>query len=299
LKVKGAWGIYTQEIHRAEQEDIMGGSKFVWLLATENRPLEKSQHFIGGLSWEKKHFLFDIEGYYKRLTGLLTISEQLALQWLPQYAFNPDDLALYEGSGTARGIEFLAQIKELTVPLLSRNLTYDGWVAYTWTKVENTYAVFNLGEPFPATQDRTHEIKIVNSLEWEIAKWTSVSLGAVWLYSTGMPYTAPLGTFRADLLGNHQTPDLFYVSDKNKYRLPDYHRLDVSATWNIRFGKYIRSGLTMGLFNAYDNENIIERTYNPSRIGSYGPVVSTVYTPIDKLSMPIMFNAALELSAQF
>jgi outer membrane receptor for ferrienterochelin and colicin len=42
LTIKGACGIYTQEIHRAEEEDISGGSKFVWLLSNKNRPLEKS-----------------------------------------------------------------------------------------------------------------------------------------------------------------------------------------------------------------------------------------------------------------
>ncbi|MBN1575197.1 MAG: TonB-dependent receptor plug domain-containing protein [Chitinispirillaceae bacterium] len=299
VKVKGAWGMYTQEIHRAEQEDIMGGSKFVWLLANENRPLEKSQHFIGGVSWEKTHFLLDVEAYYKRLSGLLTISEQLPLEWLPQYAFNPNDLALYEGTGTAKGIELLAQVKDVSTPLFSRELTYDGWAAYTWSKVENTYAVFNLGNPFPATQDRTHEIKLINNLEWDVATWSSIALGAVWLYSTGTPYTAPLGTYRLQVIGGNPTPVFQYVSDKNTYRLPDYHRLDLSATWKVHFGKHVQGSLILGLFNAYNNELVLERSYTAETIGGYGPIQATVYTPIHKISMPITFNPALRVSAQF
>ncbi len=298
MNVKGAWGMYTQEIHRAVQEDIMGGSKFVWLLATNERPLETSQQFIGGISWEKSRFLFDVEAYYKRFRGLLTISERVNSYGTGNEPFDPERLSLFEGTGSAKGIEVLLQAREVTIPFAPKKLIFDGWAAYTWSKVENTYAVFNSGTPFPAMQDRPHEIKLVNNLAWDIAPWTSLRLGAVWLYATGAPYTAPLGTYKLVMIDSSTTHYFQHVSDKNEYRLPDYHRLDLSLTWRVRLGNHMEGNLTLGLFNAYNNENIIERTYTSSYIGSYGP--STVaYTPMDKRSMLITPNAALQLSAMF
>lgn len=306
VKVKGAWGLYTQEIHRAEQEDISGGGKYIWLLTNTDLPLEKSQQIIGGISWEKRHFLLDVEGYVKRMSGLLTISERMRTAPVPRIGqpFNPNELALFEGTGLARGLELLAQARNVRFSLASKNATYNGWVSYTWSRTENTYAAFNNGNPFPATNDHTHEVKVVNSFDWNVTPWSSINFGAVWLYSTGTPYTAPLGVYTLVLLDSTLNRSYMYVSDKNAYRLPDYHRLDLSVAWQVFLGRHVRGSLTMGLFNAYRRENILERTYSSSTIGGNGGEitsgnVTTVFTAIDKNAMLLMPNAALELTVEF
>jgi ferric enterobactin receptor len=312
LKMKAAWGMYTQEIHRVEEEDITGGSKFIWLLANKERPLEKSQQIIAGASWENPHFLLDAEGYIKSISGLLTISERMRDDpWTP---FAPNKLALFEGTGFSRGFELLAQVKNVRFPLFSKTAIYDGWAAYTWSRAENTFDVFNDGNPFPATQDHTHEIKLVNSLEWDIATWSSINFGAVWLYSTGAPYTAPLGMYAINLLDSTWARSYMHVSDKNAYRLPDYRRLDLSIAWKIRFGNHVESNLTIGLFNALNDENILERTYASKDVSEYtgngggkggdegfNPTGEsrTIFIEMDKKAMSIMPNAALEIKARF
>jgi ferric enterobactin receptor len=311
LKVKGAWGMYTQEIHRVEEEDITGGSKFIWLLANKDRPLEKSQQLIGGASWENPHFLLDAEAYVKRLSGLLTISERMRDDpWIP---FAPNKLALFEGTGFARGIELLAQVKNVRFPLLSKTAMYDGWAAYTLSKVENTFSVFNEGNPFPATQDHTHEVKLVSSLEWNVATWSSISFGAIWLFSTGAPYTAPLGMYTLNLLDSTWARTYMQVSDKNAYRLPDYERLDLSASWKLRFGSHVESNLSIGFFNVLNRENVLERSFTPKAVSNFTNWVDngkgdgfdfsnpsgTIFVEVDKKAMPIMPNASLELKARF
>ncbi len=310
VKLKAAWGMYTQEIHRVEEEDITGGGKFVWLLTRPGRPFEKSQHLIGGASWEKTHFLLDLEGYIKRMSGLLTISERnrsSGTYW-GQPPFDPNQLALFEGTGFARGVELLAQVKNVRFPLFSKNTTCDGWAAYTWSRVENTYAVFNGGNPFPATHDHTHEVKLVGTVEWDVARWSSVDLGAVWIYSTGAPYTAPLGKYTLTLLDSTTQRSYMYVSAKNAYRLPDYHRLDLSVAWKVRFGGHVQGRLTMGLFNAYNHENILERAYTETQAGGFNGRIKIPYVPgsemavftaMDRQAMSIMPNAALEVTAKF
>ena len=306
VKVQGSWGLYTQEIHRAEQEDISGGGKYIWLMTNADLPFEKSQQIIGGISWEKRHFILDIEGYVKRMSGLLTISERMRTVTTSRTGqpFNPNELALFEGTGFARGLELLAQIRNVHFPLASKNATYNGWVSYTWSRMENTYAAFNNGNPFPASNDHTHEVKVVNIFEWNVATWSSINIGAVWLYSTGTPYTAPLGVYTLVLLDSTLNRSYMQVSDKNAFRLPDYHRLDLSVAWNVRFGRHVKGSLTMGLFNAYRQENILERTYSSSTIGDNGGEIMSgnetmIFTAMDKNAMLIMPNAGMELTVEF
>jgi hypothetical protein len=306
LKLKAAWGLYSQEIHRAEEEDITGGSKFVWLLAGGGRPLEKSRQAVAGAAWETAHFLIDVEAYLKRMSGLLTISERMSSSQMTGRPFDPGELPLFEGTGLARGVELLVQVKNAVFSLLSKDAIYDGWLAYTWSRVENTYAVFNDGNPFPATYDHPHEIKLVNTLEWNVSTWSGVELGAVWLYSTGAPYTAPLGVYNLMMLDSSWARSYNHVSEKNAYRLPDYHRLDLSAAWRVRFGRCLEGRLALGLFNAYNHENILERTYKTSYVGGGGGwikipsgTMAPVYIAEDRKAMSIMPNAAVELRARF
>ena len=162
----------------------------------------------------------------------------------------------------------------------------------------------NGGNPFPATQDHTHEVKLVNSFEWDVSTWSSINLGAVWLYSTGAPYTAPLGKYNLMLLDSTYSHEYTNISDKNAYRLPDYHRLDLSAAWKLHFGKHFQGGLTIGLFNAYNRENILERTYNLVYVGGGGVIKIPhapvpVFIPVDRKAMSIMPNAAIEMTVKF
>lgn len=313
LKIKGACGIYTQEIHRAEEEDISGGSKFVWLLSNKNRPLEKSNQVLAGVSWETAHLLFDAEGYVKRLSGLLTISERM-LSYISEekQSFDPNQFALFEGTGFVRGVDLLIQIKNARFSLFNRSATYDGWIGYTLSRSENTYPVFNEGKPFPATYDHTHEFKIVNSLEWKVASWSSIGLGAVWMYSTGAPYTAPVEFFTLNQFSGPDNRTYVHVSDKNAYRLPEYHRLDISTAWKINIGNHFQSSLTLGLFNAYNRKNILERTYTVTTVNSYNYEFGyydyniipdycrkTVITKKDRKAMDVLPNAAFKVTAVF
>lgn len=312
LKLQGAWGIYTQELQRVEEENITGGSKFVWLLADANRPLEKSVQYIAGASWENKRFIFDVEGYVKTFTGLEEISQRDSALGV----FNPGTLPVFQGTGLAKGLEFLAQVKDERFTLFDKNAVYNGWLSYTLSSVENTFAVFNNGNPFPATQDHPNEVKIVNTLAWDVNAWSNIDFSAVWLYSTGAPYTAPLGSYTLTLLDSTQRTYM-HVSNENQYRLPDYHRLDLSLAWKVHFNKHFTGGLTAGVFNAYNRQNIIARTYSQTLISSSpattaaaagftgaGAAAGTanqtsVFTAVDQAGMPIMPNIALDLSMKF
>ena len=121
--------------------------------------------------------------------------------------------------------------------------------------MEYDFPELNNGNPFPALHDRTHEINLVG--KYSLGNW---NLSATWVYATGKPYTAPESQYYLELLdGNSQS--YIHVSDKNGYRLPGYHRLDIGISRNLYTdsNKFV---LGFSIFNLYNNKNIWYRQYD-------------------------------------
>lgn len=140
------------------------------------------------------------------------------------------------GRGRAYGVEWLFRKKAGK---------FTGWLAYTLSKTEKKINGINDNQWYNARQDRTHEIAIVGSYQLN-KKWT---FSANWIYYTGDAVTFPAGKYRV----NDQT--VFYYTQRNGSRMPDYHRLDVGATWLLKQKKKFSSELTFSVYNAYGREN--------------------------------------------
>ena len=239
IKAKAAWGKYYQFANRIVREDIQQGSRDFWLLADdESVPISSAYHHIAGLSYETNTWLFDVEGYYKTLDGL----SEYSTRFVPS-GFGPNRTISYEeffhnGTGVAKGIEFLLQKKvgKLT-----------GWLGYTLGEVKYDFEAFG-DEPFYANQDVTNELKLVGN--YKLGKW---SLGGTFIYATGKPYTGPTGYYELTLLDG-TTSDFFEVSEKNALRFDDYHRLDLSATYNFNLGRS-KASAGMTITNVYNRNN--------------------------------------------
>jgi len=244
LKFQTAWGIYHQFTNDIIREDVLQGSKDFWLLSDNKTiPVGKAIHYIVGLSYEVNGWLFDVEGYYKALSGLLEYSMRYtgpSLRSLTQPTY------FFEGTGYAKGIEFLAQKK------FGDNT---GWLAYTLGEVMNTFPELNNGNPFPALQDQTHEIKAVYS-----RKLGHFDFSASFVYATGKPYTAPEGQYQITLLdGTKYT--YIHVSGENALRLPAYNKLDIAATYNW-MGAHTKNSISLSVFNVYNHTNIWYKQFN-------------------------------------
>ncbi|MEO0339676.1 MAG: TonB-dependent receptor, partial [Bacteroidota bacterium] len=272
-KAKGAWGRYYQFANRIVREDIQQGSRDFWLLADDSQiPVGFSQHFIAGLSFETPNYLFDIEGYYKQLDGLSEYSTRFIPSGFgPNQQLNYEEF-FYQGDGIAQGMEFLLQKK-------SGALT--GWLSYTLGQVKYDFPIFG-EEPFFANQDQTHELKLVSSYKYK--RW---DFSATFIYATGRPYTAPTGFYEVPLL-NGNSADFFEVSDKNALRLPDYHRLDLSATYNFKMWDGPAT-LGLSLFNLYNRANIWYKEYEVIE----GELIETNITLLD-LTPSLFFTYQLK-----
>lgn len=253
INLKGATGRFYQFTDRVIREDVSGGDRNFWVLANgSNIPVGVSDHFIAGASYETPAFLFDVEGYYKKLSGLTEYSIRQLGGGAPGGGGFGGPMGgggnttttltenFYNGSGYAKGIEFLLQKK---------TGVYTGWVSYTLAEAKNKFDAYGT-DYFSAAQDIRHEFKSVNM--YHLQRW---SFAATFIFSTGHPYTAPAGVYNVNTLDGNKISYLS-VSTKNGERLPAYHRLDLSATYDLLKTDATKIGsISFSLFNVYNHRN--------------------------------------------
>ena len=186
---------------------------------------------------------FSLEGYYKSMDNLLEYRD--GATFLGSSTGWEDKVAM--GRGWAYGVEFLAQ---KTVGKVT------GWVGYTWSKTMRLFdrdgQRLNNGEPFPAKYDRRHDISIV--LMYKHNKRFDAS--ATWVYSTGNAHTLALQEFPTISKDgdNIWTSSSSYVSSRNNFRMPDYHRLDVGMNFHKQKKHGIRT-VNISVYNVYNRKN--------------------------------------------
>lgn len=252
VSLKAAGGEYHQFTSRLLRENPLQGDKWFWMIADDELiPVSKSRNLLAGFSWENPEYLFNVEFYDRQLEGL---SEFASARIRPRWDNTIGDLDLYDqffiGEGSIRGIELLLQKK------FGQNT---GWVTYSNGEVEYTFPDFQ-NSSYPASHDSTHEFKIVDSY-----KWRNFTFSGTWVYATGKPFTPPTG----DIIevevegpdGEERTFEQVELGEKNSMRLPDYHRLDLSAQWEFLNRDGNRGNVGVSVFNAYDNNNVWRYEY--------------------------------------
>jgi hypothetical protein len=151
---------------------------------------------------------------------------------------------ILSGKGRAYGLELMVR-KQIGI------LT--GWISYTYSrslfKVDGKYEEekINGGRYFPANFDKPNDLKVVSNVRLSRRMNFTTNL----LYSTGRPITYPVAYFNF-----YNVARVFY-SDRNEFRIPDYLRLDFSATLNgnLRSKKLSHSSLTFTAYNVLGRRN--------------------------------------------
>lgn len=243
VNITGATGLYYQFANRVMREDIMSGSKEFWILADGDKiPVSSAFHLTGGISYETSDYTFSAEAYYKKISNLTEYSLRINANPM-EIDYNEN---FFNGKGYSRGIEFLAQ---------KNTGRFTGWASYTLGEAMNHFDAYT-DTYYPANQDVRHEFKIVGLYNYR--RW---NFTADWIYATGRPYTAPSGAYTITLLDG-TTRDFFTVTAKNGVRLPDYHRLDVSASYKLLMGnrgdkrRRELGTVSFSIFNIYNHKNI-------------------------------------------
>jgi CarboxypepD_reg-like domain/TonB-dependent Receptor Plug Domain len=174
---------------------------------------------------------FFVEAYYKWMQNQVDYKNGAQLR-----ANENVESQLLFGSGRAYGLEWFLKKK-------TGKLT--GWISYTLARTERSVPGINNGNWYPARQDQTHNLAIVGIYQTN-SRWT---LSANWVYNTGNAVTFPSGKYTL----NGQTA--YYYTERNGYRFPDYHRLDLAATLKNKPKAGREGSWTFSLYNAYGREN--------------------------------------------
>jgi hypothetical protein len=140
------------------------------------------------------------------------------------------------GTGRAYGAEIQIQKKK-------GKLT--GWISYTLSRSLRSFDEINNGEEFSARQDRIHDISIV--LMYKLND--KIALSSSFVYYTGDAVTFPSGKYE---IGGEVLP---YYTERNGYRFPDYHRLDLGCTWYLKDSKRFEHNINFSVYNSYSREN--------------------------------------------
>ncbi len=122
---------------------------------------------------------------------------------------------------------------------------WTGWVSYTLSKSEKQFKEINSGKWFPLRYDRIHDISIVAMYKLN-ERW---QLSASWVYSTGDAVTYPSGKYLVD--GEYVS----YYTERNGYRMPAYHRLDLGATRTNKKTDRFESSWSFSIYNVYNRKN--------------------------------------------
>ncbi|MEM6843885.1 MAG: TonB-dependent receptor [Bacteroidota bacterium] len=180
-----------------------------------------------------------VEFYYKDILNLVEYRDGATLLMNEQL-----EADLLSGTGQAYGAELL----------ISKNIgRLTGWLAYTYSrtlrKVDSEFAQerVNQGEWYPSYFDKPHDLTIVGNYQFT----RRVRLGFNFTFSSGRPITLPESTYR---IGQFDIAD---YSDRNEYRIPPYHRLDLSFSvdGNLKKNKKWDSSWTFAVYNFYGRNN--------------------------------------------
>lgn len=140
------------------------------------------------------------------------------------------------GEGRAYGVELFVKKKYGK---------FTGWVGYTLSRSERRIDEINNGSWYPVKQDRTHDISVVAM--YEITP--KLSLAATWVFNTGSAVTFPSGKYMID------GQVIFLYTERNGYRMPAYHRMDIGATWQTKKTEKFESSWNFSVYNLYGREN--------------------------------------------
>lgn len=184
-------------------------------------------------NFRNNEYEFSTEVYYKEMSNVTDFADNA------QLFFNENLSTEYrQGDAWAYGLELLLSKNQ-------GNLT--GMASYTWSKTMREVEGVNLGKEFPANHDRRNVVNLQAAYDYN-DKWV---FGATFTYSTGRPLTLPAGKYE---YGNYN-PDV--LTERNGYRLPAFHRLDLSATLNPRknANRKWKGQWVFSVYNAYNRQN--------------------------------------------
>jgi hypothetical protein len=201
-------------------------------------------------NFSNNRFSLEFETFYKTVENRIDYIDGANL-----IANDAIEQVILNGRARAYGLELLLRKNEGR---------FTGWLAYTLSKSEQqtpgrtpSETGINNGEWYNTPFDKTHDISFTGSYELN-KKW---SFNANFLLQTGQPVTYPNGQYEYNGI---RIPS---YTNRNEFRLPTYHRLDISANYTPKPNKTkgLRGQWVFGIYNIYNRRNAASITFRQNR----------------------------------
>lgn len=232
--LKSGYALTNQYLHLVSNSSTTLPTD-IWVPSSDLvQPQRSHQYAIGYFkNFVEDNYETSVEVYYRDMNNQVDYADD----YVDDISRQVEESFVY-GEGRAYGVELFARKNTGKI---------NGWVSYTYSKTERSFADIEDGRWFPAVQDRPHDISIVANYKIN-DRW---DLGAIWVYGSGRAFT-PLRSFYLIDGGLNAR-----FGPRNSARLDDYHRLDLSATYTPRrkANKRWQSSWTLSFYNTYNRLN--------------------------------------------
>ena len=219
----------------------------LWVPSTYKVKPQLSWLYAAGLFKNFKNNMFEtsLELYFKDMQNQIEYREG----YTPNTISDTEDDFVF-GKGWSYG-------SELFINKVKGKLT--GWVGYTLSWTWRKFDALNFGEKYPAKYDRRNDLSVVAMYKMS-NRW---KLAATFVYGTGNAATLPQ---RFYIVGGVLTQEYSRI---NQYRLPSYHRIDLSAILQGKNNdrRKLKTEWVFSVYNAYSRQNpyfiYFDQTGNP------------------------------------
>lgn len=241
----------------------------IWLISGINVKPELSDQLSAGYfrNFGDDVYQFSAETYYKWMHNQIDLRNGADIR-----ANQHIEGELLFGKGRAYGLELMLKKKYGVL---------NGWIGYTLSRTELNIPGINEGNWYPARQDATHDVSVVAIYDLS-KRW---NFSGTWVYRTGNAITFPSGKYEVD--GQVQ----LYYTERNGYRMPAYHRLDLGATYTFRKRGGFESSLNFSVYNAYARKNAfsIDFEQNPDDPSKTQAVLTYLFTIMPSVTYNFKF----------
>ncbi|GAB3535064.1 TonB-dependent receptor [Pontibacter brevis] len=275
ISVRTSYATMAQYLHLVSNTST-GTPTDIWVPATDKvKPQRSWQATLGAAAVLARQWELTSDLYYKEMQDVAEFREGANfindfLSAGPETNFAnfvspPYETRLVRGKGWSYGSEWM---------LRKRTGKTTGWLGYTlawsWRQLDS----INFGQKYPYTYDSRHSISLVANHQLT----EKLSIGGSWLYRTGFVTTLPAASYKAyNEVHFHEgaswstIENVDYLGERNNYRMPAYHRLDLSLT-HTKKKKWGERSWNISIYNVYNHRNPfylrLSRPYTGSAAGN-------------------------------
>ncbi|MBG0860721.1 MAG: TonB-dependent receptor [Bacteroidales bacterium] len=220
-----------------------GSPTDVWMPSSNNLKPVLVDQFSSGLfrNFLNNSIETSIKVYYKNITNTIDYEDGAEIIFAEHV-----ESQILSGKGRSYGLELYIKKKYSD---------FTGWISYTLSKTENKIEGINNFSWYPVKYDKTHDFSI--TLSYKMGKRLVTS--SIWTFATGNATTFPSGKYLVD---NNQVP---FYTERNGYRMPPYHRLDLNLALYGRNYKKYKSEWTFSVYNVYNRHNAYIISFRESK----------------------------------